>query len=150
MKRVKLKLLSTVLLGIFMTAEAEELKLNISNINVKKGGNIAVYLFVDKEGYPKVHKEAKFFQIKKVANINMEFKFELPEDIKNVAVKVHHDINSDGKVTKNWTGIIPKDGLGFSNGQELSIKGVPSYDNSKLTKKDFTKVEEIKIRYYSD
>ena len=150
MKRVKLKLLSIVLLGVIMTAEAEELKLNISNINVKKGGNIAVFIFTDKDGYPKVHKKAKFSQTKKVISKNMKFTFQIPKYIKNLAVKVHHDINSDGKVSKNWTGIIPKDGLGFSNSQELSITGVPSYDNSKLIKKNFLKVEEIMIKYYAD
>lgn len=150
MRKMKMKYLATLLLGAMMTVQATELKLNISNIDVKKGGDITVFLFVGDEGYPKVHKEAKFRKTKKASSKNVSFVFDVPKNIKELAIKAHHDINSDGKVTKNWTGIIPKDGLGFSKEQKVSLAGVPKYEKSKLSKSDFSKIQTIKIKYYSN
>ena len=144
------KLQSILLIGATMALQATELKLDISGIAVKKGGNITVLLYANENGYPKVHKEAKFRKTKKVSSKNVIFIFDIPSDIKEVAVKAHHDIDCDGKVTKNWTGIIPKDGLGFSKGQTVSLTGLPSYRKSKLTKNDFDKTQKIKIVYYSN
>lgn len=129
---------------------ATELHLSINDIDIKKGGNIAVYIFVGEKGYPKIHKEARFKKVRGASNNKLEFRFKIPNYIDNLAIKVHHDINADGKVTKNWTGIIPKDGLGFSNKQKLSFSGVPKYKNSKLTKEQLSKKQAISLVYYSN
>lgn len=147
---MKMKRLLMILGVMSMIIQATELKLNISDIDVKKGGSITVFLFTSEEGYPKVHKEAKFRKTKKASSKNVSFAFDIPKNIKELAIKAHHDMNSDGKVTKNWTGIIPKDGLGFSKGQELSLSGVPKYENAKVSKNYFNEVQKIKIKYYSN
>ena len=52
-----------------------------------------------------------------IANMNitqatLDFRFTIDED-ENIAMKIHHDENRNGKVTKNWTIICRKKGLVF-------------------------------------
>lgn len=129
-----------------VSLNATQLNITVDNINVKKAGNIAVYIF-GKRGYPKVHKEALFHQIIKVRKNKENFTFEIEDKIKDLAIKVHHDENSDGKVSKNWTGIYPKEGLGFSKKQEVVMFGPPNYKNSKLTLEEFQEKINISLIY---
>lgn len=76
----------------------------------------------------------------------MDFKFSIEED-ENIAIKIHHDENRDGKVTKNWTRIWPKEGLGFSNGQKLTLTGPPNFKKSKLSKEQLKAELIIAVRY---
>ena len=133
-----------------MSVQASELVLSVTDIDVKKGGDIVVYLYEGEKGFPKVHEDAKFQQRKKASLAVVEFSFTVPKEIEGLAVKVHHDINEDGKVTKNWTGIIPKDGLGFSKEQSISLMGLPKYEKTKLSVDDFAKKQTIKIKYYAE
>jgi len=128
-------------------AQATEIKINVTNINVKRGGNIIVMLFGEK-GFPKIHKQALAAQTIRATKNILAFSFTL-KIIKNdeLAVKVLHDENGDGKVTKNWTGIIPKEGLGFSNGQRIGITGPPTYKKSKLGKEQFKASLNIPVKY---
>ena len=68
-------------------------------------------------------------------------------DRDHVAVKVHHDEDGDTKVTKNWTGIYPAEGLGFSNKQRVTFTGPPSYKKSKILRANFGEIVEIDMRY---
>ncbi|MCK5809802.1 MAG: DUF2141 domain-containing protein [Cocleimonas sp.] len=149
-----MKFFLTMLWGIFFMAStnsavAEKLQVAVTGIDVTKGGNIAVYIFTHPKGFPKVHKEALLKQVKKASAPNLQFQFTIPKESNALAIKLHHDINGDGLVTKNWTGIIPKDGLGFSNKQRLSFAGVPSFAHSKISKSQFMKTQKVVIRYYS-
>ena len=127
-----------VLLGIFMiftpptfaTERFEtELNITVTNINTSRGGNIVVMIYGEK-GFPKDHATALLMTTKKAFSNSMLFTFLI--DQPEVAIKVLHDENGDGKVTKNWTGIYPKDGLGFSNSQKIGLTGVPKYSKSKV------------------
>ncbi len=137
-----------ILYGVFMlstdNAWATELKIKVKNIDIKRGGNIIVMIFGE-EGFPKEHEMALFTQSKKSQHETMEFSFDV--NMEALAVKVLHDENGDGKVTKNWTGIWPKEGLGFSNHQKISLKGAPKYKNSKLLKEQLNDGINISIIY---
>lgn len=128
-----------------MSAYADEIIVKVSDIEVKRGGSIVVFIFAE-DGYPKIHNKALLVKKSKTVEKVMEFKFKI--DREEIAVKVLHDENGDGKVTKNWTGIIPKDGLGFSNGQKLSITGAPTYKKSKLSREECKNGIEISVKYY--
>ena len=140
-------LLGSIMLTSTNIAQATEIKINVTNINVKRGGNIIVMLFGEK-GFPKIHKQALAAQTIRATKNILAFSFTL-KIIKNdeLAVKVLHDENGDGKVTKNWTGIIPKEGLGFSNGQRIGITGPPTYKKSKLGKEQFKASLNIPVKY---
>lgn len=142
------KLFFILWVSIVMTntniALATEIKIKVTGINIKRGGNIIVMIFGEK-GFPKVHKQAFSALTKRANKETLDFKFTL--SINEIAVKVLHDENGDGKVTKNWTGIYPKEGLGFSNGQRISMTGPPTYNKSKLSKDQFKTELKIPVRY---
>ena len=52
-----------------------------------------------------------------------------------------HDGDMDAMVTKNWTGYIPKEGLGFFAGVTI-LRGAPTFQQAKIT---FTINEMIKV-----
>ena len=144
-----LKIFLILLWSSLMLVQADMVKtqkvvVKVSNIEVTRGGDIIVFIF-GKEGYPKVHDKALSMQRKSVSTNVMEFTFNIAVD--EMAIKVLHDENGDGKVTKDWTGIMPKDGLGFSNNQRISITGLPTYKKSKLSIGDIKKEVEIALRY---
>lgn len=111
-----MKKLFIILWNIMMVTSnsvlATELNIKVSNIEVKHGGSLTVLIF-GKDGFPNVHNKALYTQTKQ--NLQKEMTFRFNVNLEELAIKIHHDENSDGKVTKNWTGIIPKEGLGFSN-----------------------------------
>jgi len=121
-----------------------EIHINVTGIDVQRGGDLVVMIFL-KKGFPKNHKDALFTQSSNKLVKNMKFVFNLnsPE----YAIKVWHDENGDGKVTKNWTGIYPKEGLCFSNQQQVTLTGPPKYKKSKLTVADHKNKINIAIIY---
>jgi len=144
-----MKKLLVIFIGGFMIlntaiSRATEVKIQVSGIDTKRGGNIAVMIF-GKNGFPKAHDKALFVQETNSLQETMSFVFNLT--LKEFAVKVWHDENQDGKVTKNWTGIYPKEGLGFSNSQKVGFTGPPSYKKSKVSKKQSLSGLKISIRY---
>lgn len=116
----------------------------VTNVEVSRGGNISVMIFAE-NGFPKIHKNAALVQTQQAAKKTMVFSFST--DMRTLAIKIHHDEDSNGKVTKNWTGIWPKEGLGFSNQQKVSLAGAPKYKNSKLSHEQFRDGLSISILY---
>lgn len=137
-----------ILCGFLMlstnNAWATELKIKVNNVEVERGGQIIVMIFSE-EGFPIKHEKAIFTQLKPMMHETMEFSFDL--ELEEFAVKILHDDNADGKVTKNWTGIYPREGLGFSNGQKISLTGPPKYKNSKVLKEQSKGGLNISIIY---
>jgi uncharacterized protein (DUF2141 family) len=134
--------------GLFMSlicslAQAKELSISVSGIDAFRSGNIMVMLYA-REGYPKDHDKAIAIQTQSADSPNLEFRFTV--DVDEFAVKVLHDENSDGKVTKNWTGVIPAEGLGFSNGAKLGV-GPPSFKRSALKLSEIGDMIDIPIIY---
>lgn len=143
-----MKVFFVILWGLMMlttnSSLASELKIKVSNIDVNRGGNIIVMIFGE-NGFPKIHEKAFFIRTQSAQQEIMEFKFNLV--LEELAVKVLHDENEDGKVTKNWTGIYPKEGLGFSNNQKIGLTGPPKYKYSKLLREQFKDGLNISIIY---
>lgn len=119
-------------------------KVTVTNIDVKRGGNINVMIFAE-NGFPKIHNKAVLAQTQETSQKTITFSF--TTDMKTLAIKIHHDEDGNGKVTKNWTGIWPKEGLGFSNNQKVSLTGAPEYKKSKLSYEQFKDGLSIPILY---
>ncbi|WP_159084076.1 DUF2141 domain-containing protein [Saccharobesus litoralis] len=119
-----------------------QLKVTVTKINPALNGNIVLMLFTE-QGFPKKHQLAKH-SISLPAN-QTELTFTLATDLTEFVLKVLHDENEDGKVSKNWTGIIPAEGLGFSNKQTLSFTGPPSYKKSKVSINPTQSISEFQI-----
>ena len=110
-------------------AKSAELTITVKNIDFKRGGSIIVMLF-SKQGFPKDHDKALALQSTKASSPELSFNFKTSQS--ELAVKVLHDENEDGKVSKNWTRILPAEGLGFSNKQRIGLAGVPKFNKSKV------------------
>ena len=124
--------------------DTTEMMLQITNIDHARGGNIIVYIF-EKDGFPKKHDKAILTQTKSADASSLTFTFAIKPEV--IAVKVLHDEDMDGKVTKNWSGIYPKEGLGFTNKQKVSFTGPPKYRKSKVTKESYKNGLTISIIY---
>ena len=135
---------SSLMMTQVNAAMKHEITIQVHGIETERGGNIIVMVFGE-NGFPTAHKKALYTQTKNASQSIMGFKFNL--DLEQIAVKVLHDENGDGKVTKNWTGIYPKEGLGFSNDQHISLTGPPKYKHSMLSKDQFKQGLNISITY---
>ncbi len=111
------------------TMETKTVSVTIDNIQVARGGQLIVFVFL-KPGFPKIHDQALSKYAAMIAYEEVEIDVEVPAT-GGFALKVLHDEDMDGKVTKNWTGIIPKEGLGFSNGARISF-GPPSFTDARI------------------
>ena len=126
-------------------AEEEKITLEVNGINAGKGGNLVVLVF-GSDGFPVKHEKALLSQITKVSGDRMTFTFDSPS-ADELAFKVLHDEDSNNKVTKNWTGIWPREGLGFSNGAAMSAVGPPGFGAAKISRSDAIKGVEIRVIY---
>ena len=118
---------------------AKEVSVKVVNIDTSKPGFILVMLFA-KKGFPKAHNEALVVQRERADASELTLSFHVEEE--QYAIKVLHDENGDGKTSKNWTGIYPSEGLGFTNGAKLGWTGPPSFKDAYLELKE-TKDEVI-------
>jgi uncharacterized protein (DUF2141 family) len=123
--------LLTILL--FMTLEAtamewSEMTLKVEEIEIERGGELAVFVFL-KQGFPIKHEMA----LKKYRFRVVHSEHNLTIEVPNIpfALKVQHDADGSGKVTKDWTGLIPAEGLGFSSGARLGF-GPPSFKAARM------------------
>jgi len=123
---------------------ATEIEVRVKNIEVVRGGNLVVMLFRE-QGFPKCHESA--VQSRKAGKLNTEMTFRFVVEERDLAIKIHHDEDSNGRVTKNWTGIYPKEGLGFSNRQKVTLTGPPKYKRSKLNVSSAETPIEISMTY---
>jgi len=144
-----MRILFFILWGIIMIlnaniSQATEVNINVTDIDTKRGGSIIVLIFGE-EGFPIIQEKALFVQTNNSLQETMKFTFNL--NMKEMAVKVLHDENEDGKVTKNWMGIYPREGLGFSNDQKTSMTGAPMYKKSKLSIAKFKDGLNISVKY---
>ncbi len=98
------------------------------------------------KGFPIQHKDALATQIISPSKETMVMTFIAPKDTE-LAFKVLHDEDSNNKVTKNWTGIWPREGLGFSNGKTMGRFGPPSFEEAKIHKKSSLKGVTLKLAY---
>ena len=126
-------------------AQEEKISIEVSGINVERGGNL-IFLVFGSDGFPAKHEKALLSQTTKVSGDRITFTFNSPS-ADELAFKVLHDEDSNNKVTKNWTGIWPREGLGFSNGAAMSIGGPPGFDAAKISRSDAIKGVEMRVIY---
>ena len=105
------------------------IQLAVEKIKYERAGQLVVFIFTD-EHFPKQHDKAQMTFITPVRAKQAIMEIEVPTD-RLFAIKVLHDQNMDQKVTKNWTGIIPKDGLGFSNNARIFLSP-PSFAEASI------------------
>ena len=124
-----------------------EIKVEIQNIDVTRGGNLMVFAFT-KDGFPIKHEKA-------IAKTTIRSKSKTDHVILNIdikqggelAFKVLHDEDMNGRTTKNWTGIWPNEGLAFSNNQKMGVFAPPSFKKSKLAYESYINGVLMTITY---
>ena len=141
--RVLLLMVITLISNVGLAEE--QISIEITGIHVERGGDLIVLVF-GRDGFPVKHEKALSTQTRNVSSSRMLFTF---SDSLNdgLAFKVLHDEDSNNKVTKNWTGIWPGEGLGFSNGAVMSTVGPPSFDAAKISRSEAIKGVKIRVRY---
>jgi len=139
--------LTILLLQLWMSiaVAAENITVEISGIKDQLGGNLMVLIFGD-QGFPIKHEKALLTQTKKVTHEAMTFVFEAPSE-NYLAFKVLHDEDSNHKVTKNWTKLWPREGLGFSNDLKMGTFGPPVFEAAKITRALALQGIKLKVVY---
>lgn len=128
-----------VLLSLTFCAEINVIVENIESDN----GVMYIGLFKPVPDFPNKNTRITGRPVK-IENRNASLKF---ENIKpgKYAISVHHDVNSNGKIDKNFIGA-PKEPYGFSNNLYGPF-GKPNYKKATITlNKDESKSITIKLR----
>lgn len=111
-------------------AEAwRQLTLTVAGIDPARGGLLHVYVF-DERGFPVDHSLALKSYAHAPDNTETSWILDVPAD-RPFALKVHHDQDGNHKITKNWLGLIPVEGLGFSAGAKLNF-GPPAFSEAQM------------------
>ncbi|WP_141685257.1 DUF2141 domain-containing protein [Pseudoalteromonas luteoviolacea] len=123
---------------------AHTIEVKVNGIDTSRKGQIMVMLF-GKDGFPINHEKAlkTIYLAPNQATHNVR----LSVPISEFAIKVLHDEDNSRKTTKNWTGIVPAEGLGFSNGVTISWRGAPKFKDAKLTLSGLSNPVQITLRY---
>ncbi len=112
-----------------VSAIENKVEIRVKGIDISRPGQVLVMLFQE-DGFPKEHDKA--LNILRYPSTETE-RVVVFENVPTwFAIKVLHDEDEDGKVTKNWTGILPKEGLGFSQGARITYKA-PSFSSARLS-----------------
>ncbi len=134
-----------MLLTMSLFTHAETIYVEVKNIKAGNMGNVIVLLFTG-EGFPVKHDQAVAIHSKPANAERLSFEFNRPS-AEYVAFKVLHDEDENNKVTKNWTGIWPKEGLGFSNDRQMGALGAPNFEEAKVVTANITGTISLVITY---
>ena len=118
-----------VLVAVVTPVMAQDIVIRVTDIDSTRPGNIMAMVFAE-EGYPTKHDHA--LQVQSLPADSSELLFSFTVSQSPLAIKVLHDEDENGQTTKNWTGIWPAEGLGFSNGARLRLTGPPSFADAQL------------------
>lgn len=105
-----------------------QLDLTITGIDVARAGEIVVMVFQE-TGFPKDHTKAIHTYRFDPLEAQHQLSIQVPDG--KFALKIHHDEDKSGTMTKNWTGIIPAEGVGFSSGAKVRF-GPPSFKAAEM------------------
>jgi uncharacterized protein (DUF2141 family) len=120
---MKYLLIALMLAQEVLAIRGNQLNLTITGIDPARAGEIVVMVF-QKDGFPKDHTKAlQKYSFEPLENQH-QMKIQVPDG--EFALKIHHDEDKSGTMTKNWTGIIPAEGIGFSSGAKIRF-GPPSF-----------------------
>ena len=128
---------------IVSAMEKHTFKTIIEGIKSERGGQLIIFVFLQ-DGFPKQHDKAIAQYIYPANTDRLELEILVPAE-QPFALKVLHDKNMDGKVSKNWTGIVPSDGLGFSNKARIRFSA-PSFDQALI--RHAQQPHNISIQYF--
>ncbi|KZN33171.1 DUF2141 domain-containing protein [Pseudoalteromonas luteoviolacea] len=142
--KIRYSTFAGVMLTMANTVHAHSIEVKINGIDTERSGQIMVMLFAQ-EGFPIKHDKAIQTRYLTPDTPSHQVTFTRPKT--NFAVKVLHDEDNSGKTSKNWTGIIPSEGLGFSNGVTISWRGAPKFSDAKIHPDSVSEPIEITIRY---
>ncbi|MEG9862769.1 MAG: DUF2141 domain-containing protein [Parvularculales bacterium] len=126
-------------------ALAKDVTVTVEAIDTERPGQIMAMLFSE-DGFPIDHGKALATQTRNVTTGSDTMRFRINVENDTFAIKILHDEDMTGKVSKNWTGIIPSEGLGFSNGAKLGF-GPPSYKDAALKTDEVGREIAIPIIY---
>lgn len=117
----------TFFISFSVFAQTADLTLKVANIEQVKG-KIQVGLYDNAEDFPKGGKGYKKAEIEVDAK-TVSYTFEdLP--LGEYAIAVHHDLNCDKKLQRNFIGL-PKESYGFSQNYK-PILSVPDFEDAKF------------------
>ena len=131
--------------AIAQNSSQTEVTIQITGVDTHRGGNLMLLVF-DDDGFPKQHRKAlhgTIFEAKNSTTVD-SLKVQSNDEL---AFKVLHDEDANNRVTKNWTGIWPSEGLGFSNGTKMGVFGPPNFSDAKLTRAEYRNGVAIHIHY---
>jgi uncharacterized protein (DUF2141 family) len=124
----------SLILALSQQANAAELTVNISEVNLGKG-HVMVGLYSGTEAF--TQGKASFGSRVKASNEQEQVVFkDLP--VGDYAIKIYQDENSNQKLDFNFMGI-PKEGYGFSN--NVGRFGRPAYQEAKFTVEEKTEIQ---------
>jgi len=124
--------LMILFLAFTSSAAEQQIAIKITSIDVARGGHLMILIFGQK-GFPIQHKDALVVRTVSASKETMLIELPAPQG-RELAFKVLHDADSNNKVTKNWTGIWPAEGLGFSNGKTMGSFGPPDFSQTKISR----------------
>lgn len=131
--------------AIAQNSSQTEVTIQITGVDTLRGGNLMVLVF-DDDGFPKQHSKALHGTIIKAKNSKAVVRLKVQNN-DALAFKVLHDEDENNRVSKNWTGIWPSEGLGFSNGTRMGVFGPPNFNDAKLTRAQYRDGVTIHIHY---
>lgn len=116
-----------------------DLTVQISGVDVAKGGIVRVGLYRDEADFPVDGKEYKGLVIEIDGSVVSGTFDDLPAGV--YAVAIHQDVDQNGKINKSWVGI-PKEPYAFSNNARGTF-GPPSFAKAsvEVTKDMVTRIE---------
>ncbi|MCR9145044.1 MAG: DUF2141 domain-containing protein [bacterium] len=121
-----------------------EVPVLIEGIETERGGELLVMLF-RRDGFPTKHDRALSIRRLPANTKTVRVSVPIPAEGEEFAIKILHDQDRNGKVTKNFIGI-PAEGLGFSNGAVLNF-GPPKFKAARIARADAGKVQRIRLQY---
>jgi len=141
MKRL---LVATIACFSGLVIQAQNLELNISNVNNKRG-HIQIMVFKDAESY-KTDDPISItrFSKKTLKDGKLKICMQVPKGIFGVILL--DDENDTEEMEYNILGL-PKEGFGFAGYYHRGIRR-PNFDNFKFTIAEEKVSKEIKIRYF--
>lgn len=136
LKNLNRTLIILVLLGTSIIAQHGIIKVKITGIE-DHTGQISIGLFDSPKDFPKKNSNSVGIQVE-VKDSTAECTF---NNLKNgiYAIAVYHDINSNGKLDRNWLGI-PSEDYVFSNYATGNF-GPPSFEDAKFELIDSLSIE---------
>lgn len=123
---------------------AAKVPVTIQGIDVERGGRLLVMLFA-RDGFPVQHDRALSIQSVPVNAASVRVDVPLVGDADEYAIKVLHDQDGNGRVSKNMIGL-PAEGLGFSSGARL-LFGPPKFNAARFARAASGQAQRIRLQY---